>query len=328
MANQKHLEELQKRCKNWNQWRARRRKTMPNLRFARLSGLNLPEIDFSGADLYGADLSRANLDSANLHGANLTEVNLTSANLRFANLSHANLSGANLRGANFGHATVGWTIFSDVDLSQVKLLDKVTHFGPSSIGVETLYRSGGDIPGDFLRGCGLPDNFIAHIPTYINAQSAIQFYSCFISYNKRDEKFANLLHSRLRDEGVRVWKAPEDMKPGGKLKEQIDQAIRDHDKLLLVLSEHSFESEWVKTEILKAREAECEMDRRKLFPVRLVDMKTLKEWKWFDDDSGQDLAKEIREFFIPDFSSWRNPDFFEKGFKQLLDALRQSQEQG
>jgi MTH538 TIR-like domain (DUF1863) len=41
-----------------------------------------------------------------------------------------------------------------------------------------------------------------------------------------------------------------------KLHEQIDEAIRLHDKLLLILSEHSMNSEWVKTEIFNARERE------------------------------------------------------------------------
>ena len=323
MANQRHLDELKKGSENWNRWRARHRKTGPNLRFAHLSSFNLPDVDLSGADLYGANLSRINLDSANLHGANLTEANLTDANLRFANLSHANLGGANLSGANFSEVTIGWTIFSDVDLSQVKNLRTVTHYGPSSIGVETLYLSRGDIPEAFLRGCGLPDNFIACIPTYFNTQSAIQFYSCFISYSQKDEEFANRLYLRLRDAGIQVWFAPENMSLGGKLKEQIEEAIRVHDKLLLVLSKHSLDSEWVKTEIRKARQAELKTGRRKLFPIRLVDWKTLLGWEWIDTDSGQDLAVEVREYYIPDFSSWTDQDSFERVFDLLLKALSQ-----
>ena len=38
------------------------------------------------------------------------------------------------------------------------------------------------------------------------------------------------------------------MKGGEKLYDQIDSAIRLHDKLLLVLSEQSLQSEWVLTE--------------------------------------------------------------------------------
>ena len=66
---------------------------------------------------------------------------------------------------------------------------------------------------------------------------AIEFYSCFISYSHRDEDFCKRLHSRMRDEHLRVWFAPEDIKSGQKIHEQVDQAIRVHDKLLVVLSE-------------------------------------------------------------------------------------------
>ena len=49
---------------------------------------------------------------------------------------------------------------------------------------------------------------------------------------------------------------PEDIQGGKKPHEQIDEAIRLYDKLLLVLSPESMNSEWVKTEIRKARKAE------------------------------------------------------------------------
>jgi hypothetical protein len=52
---------------------------------------------------------------------------------------------------------------------------------------------------------------------------------------------------------VRCWFAPHDVQGGKKLHEQIDQAIRIYDKLLLILSEDSMNSEWVKTEIANAR---------------------------------------------------------------------------
>ena len=52
-----------------------------------------------------------------------------------------------------------------------------------------------------------------------------------------------------------------------------------------VLSEASLQSEWVMTELRKARQAERQCGQRKLFPVRLVDMETLRDWECFDADS-------------------------------------------
>jgi len=61
-------------------------------------------------------------------------------------LRGANLSEANLRGANLGMVRIGWTIFGANDLSTVEGLDTVTHLGPSTIGIDTIYKSKGNIP--------------------------------------------------------------------------------------------------------------------------------------------------------------------------------------
>jgi TIR domain len=213
-------------------------------------------------------------------------------------------------------------MFADNDLSEVKGLETVDHGGPSSIGIDTLYKSVGKIPEAFLRGCGVPDDFITYFPSLIGVQQAIQFYSCFISYSTRDEQFARRLYSRMRDEKLRVWFAPEDIKGGEKLYDQIERAIQLHDRLLLVLSESSRQSEWVITEIQRAREAEMKENRRKLFPISIVGFDQVKAWKRFDADSGKDLAREVREYFIPDFSNWKDHDAFEQAFARLLRDLR------
>ncbi len=58
------------------------------------------------------------------------------------------------------------------------------------------------------------------------------------------------------------------------------------------------------------------------FPIRLVDFEALKEWKLFDADTGIDSAREIREYFIPDFSNWKNHDSYKKAFERLLRNLK------
>ena len=74
------------------------------------------------------------------------------------------------------------------------------------------------------------------------------------------------------------------------------------------------------TELRKARKAERQSGQRKLFPVRLVE--TLRDWECFDAASGKDLAVELREYFIPDFSHWKEHDPFETAFARLLKVLR------
>ena len=121
---------------------------------------------------------------------------------------------------------------------------------------------------------------------------------------------------------MRCWFAPKDVKGGQKLHEQIDLAIRLHDKLLLILSEESMRSEWVKTEIYRARQNGIKQKRRKLFPISLVDFSVIREWTAFDADVGKDMAREVREYFIPDFSNWKDHDSYQKAFDRLLRDLK------
>jgi uncharacterized protein YjbI with pentapeptide repeats len=322
MANPEHLEILKQGVEAWNKWRNEHPNVLPNL-----SEVYVGETDLGGAHFSSTDLRAANLESADFGGADLASADLSyaflnGANFRRSYILETNFNGASLNGADFTNANLGGTTFANNDLSEVKGLETAVHRYPSSIGVDTLYKSGGKIPEAFLRGCGVPDDFIIFIPSHFGIQQAIQFYSCFISYSTRDEEFARRLYSRMRDEKLRVWFAPEDVKGGQKLYEQIESAIQVHDRLLIVLSERSLQSKWMMTEIRRARKVELREGRRKLFPIRLVDYETLLAWECFDADTGEDLASEVRQYFIPDFSNWKEHDAFERAFGRLLRDLR------
>jgi hypothetical protein len=154
------------------------------------------------------------------------------------------------------------------------------------------------------------------------------FNSCMISYSHKDEEFVKRLTSRLDKSGVNVWNAGEDIQGGRKLHEQIYEAILAHDKLLIVLSTESMKSQWVMSELRRARKEERETSKRKLFPIRLVDFDTIRRWECFDADTGKDLAIEVREYFIPDFSNWHNKVAFDKAIKGLLEDLRAASKSG
>ena len=274
MANQEHLDILAKGVETWNAWRKIDHDAHPNLRGAALSLAKLSGVDLSDADLLAATLSGASLEGADLEGAKLVDANLSRANLSQAslrsadlgratladadlsgsNLRRANLSEANLRGADLDRARVALTVFTSIDLGTAKGLDTVRHMGPSSIGIDTIYRSGGKIPESFLRGAGVPETFIRYIDSLTGA--AFEFFSCFISYSTKDQAFAERLHADLQAKGVRCWFAPHSIQGGRKIHEQIEEAIKAYDKLLLILSDASMSSEWVSTEISKARKRE------------------------------------------------------------------------
>jgi hypothetical protein len=77
-----------------------------------------------------------------------------------------------------------------------------------------------------------------------------------------------------------------------------------------------------------ARRAEVREKQRKLFPIRLVNFETIRDWERFDADSGKDLGVEIREYFIPDFSNWKEHDSFEAAFQRLLKDLKAEESTG
>lgn len=302
-----------------------------NFSFGDLAGTSFKGADLRGATFHGSSVKDADFSNANLESADLSDCHLENASFIYARLKKANLRNAKLMGVVFRRtdlsgvmlhgAICGETIFSDVDLSSADGLDEIVHSMASTIGIDVIFRTR-LLPEEFLVGCGITDALIKNIPAIVASEEPIQFYSCFISYSHKDEEFAKRLFSRLRDEKLRVWYAPEDMKLGQKIHEQIESAIRVHDKLLLVLSEASMNSEWVKTEIAHARQREVKEGKRVLFPISLVPFDAIRGWKAFDADTGKDMAREIREYLIGDFSDWKDHDSFEKGFERLLKDLR------
>jgi TIR domain len=68
--------------------------------------------------------------------------------------------------------------------------------------------------------------------------------------------FARRLYNDLQGNNVRCWFAPEHMKIGSKIRESIDTSLRLYDRLLIVLSEHSVESQWVEHEVETALDKE------------------------------------------------------------------------
>jgi TIR domain len=130
------------------------------------------------------------------------------------------------------------------------------------------------------------------------------------------------LHSAFEREGTRVWFAPENMKGGKKIYEQIESTIQSFDRLLLVLSPASMRSNWVATEVAHARQRESREQRQILFPIGLVDFDEIKRWQAFDADTGKDVGREVREYYIPDFSGWQDPVQFGEAVARLLRDLR------
>lgn len=323
-----------------------------NFRRTNLRGANLKGSDLTGASMHGADLrssilANARLDQCDLTrarlskaivvgtsfiGAGLEQANLSMTIFRYCDLSRANLFLANLTdshlhacnvdGTNFELAYFGKTCFTRMyEFDRAVALQLAHHTTESMIDFATLYGSRA-LPESFQRGLGLPEDLISYLRSILS--DPVQFFSIFISYSHLDEDFAQRVHNDLQASGVRCWYAAHDVKPGLKLYEQIDQAIRSHEKLLLILSPNSINSEWVRSEIAKARRREVQEGGRVLFPVLLgMTFEQLMQWECFDADIGKDSAREIREFYIPDFTGWESDNGkYRAQFSRLLDGLR------
>lgn len=309
--------------------------TGANLRGAKLHRVDFSKADFSRADLRWADLHLSNLSGAKLREANLCEADLRRVNFTTADLSRADFGNVNLNGAVFREATVGYSHFANVDLSEVKGLETVTHIGPSTIGGDTLFQSKGNIPEEFLHGCGLqpweilaaglyapaitPD-LVAEIQNAVY-QERTKGYSLggiFISYSHQDSEFVGSLYDLLKAEGANVWLDHHDL-VAGPMQEQLSQIIRDNDVVLIVLSESSLESDWVANELDMARSKEKELNRNVLCPVALDDA-----WKARVADlnaNDRHLWRTLTTKNVLDFSGWQI-DGFEEPFRKLLDGIK------
>ncbi len=258
-----------------------------DLRNANLAGINLDRATLSEANLSGADLTNANLDRANLDRTNLTGANLTGASFNGANLSRTNLSEAILNEADFYEAAlndvvtadtqfnnciIGYTVFQNCAMDNALGLDSVRHDAPSTIGLDTLLRSRGVLPRSFMLGSGIPVA-VADIQDSV-ADAPVTTLEAHISCATADVEFARQLESNLRAQGVRSWVFAEGFR-GNPLvdrratsgEEEIERWVRHYDRLIVVCSAASLDSETVRNDITAAQEAENSSDQWTMFLV-------------------------------------------------------------
>ena len=313
-----------------------------NLEKARLTLANLSRATLIGTSIHRANLKETRLTHAIIMNADLRDVDLSSAYLHKTLLASSDLTGAYLYNAHFSEVYLNNSKFTYVSLSDTTLaasdlslatdLEKTYHHGPSTIGLDTIHKSKGKIPETFLRGCGLSDadieyaklstadltseqtNKILYRMFELRETQAIQLSPLFISYSHADSTFVDKLETQLNNKGIRFWRDVHDMK-SGRMETQVDRAIRQNPTVLLILSEHSLQSDWVEHEVRTARGLEKEMGRDVLCPVALDD-------SWKNGPWPRRVMEQVMEYNILDFSAWEDDSKFGNTFSKLIDGLQ------
>lgn len=294
-----------------------------DLRQSKMPNAFIKQSDLRGAKLCGMDGTQIKLVESDLRGSVLVDANLSGALLLGSDvggtdLTKTNFSGALIGGSSFENARMNRTIFADVSFEYISGLDSVYHDGPSSIGVDTLYRAKGTIPKVFLRGCGVPENLIDKLPSLIEGG---YFHRCFISYSHSEKLFAEKLYQILQNAGVRCWFDEKDMRIGDDMYESVHLNIGKRDKFLLCSSKAALNSWWVDSELNSAFHDEQTLSKelgesvRKVIPLDL-DGYLLGDYqgKW---------KSQLTSRLVGNFTGWEHDNnIFEREIEKVILALR------
>lgn len=124
----------------------------------------------------------------------------------------------------------------------------------------------------------------------------------FISHSTKDKPFVRKLAADLVANGVKVWLDEQRILVGDSVPEKIAQGLAESDFFLIVVSQNSAESAWVKKELSSALVHEIERRKVTVLPIKLDDAK---------------MPDSIHEKLYADFTH-----SYEDGLEKLLRSIR------
>jgi uncharacterized protein YjbI with pentapeptide repeats len=319
---------------------------------ADLSERDLSNIDFSGSDLNRVDFSGSRLDTTDITGtftdhSKLADCNARRTKWRGSKLYHvvaprsdfsfAEFNGTHIQrcdfrgskfykamicaefdevevsGANFENSYVVASSFFNTDLSAAAHLNLASFHSRCRIHYQTIQRSS-NVPSRLLEACGVAHFHIPHIDAI--SRNAAKLPSCFISYSAMDDKFIERFRNELANKGVRSWFAPRDLPFGAPTRDVIETQIDSNDRLIVVLSRHSLQSQWVEFEVETALEIERKNGTNIIIPVCIDDavFKTKVSW----------ARHIVRTRNIARYENWRSADssFIDEFVRRIAKRTR------
>src|SRR5260370_6796424 len=100
--------------------------------------------------------------------------------------------------------------------------------------------------------------------------------SVFISHTSKDDPVVKKIQQALHGLGIHAWVDSQELAGGDKLTPEVQQAIKDHEHFIEVLSPNTINSTWVKQEIEFALGL-----KKKVIPVMLPGIEPSALALWF-----------------------------------------------
>ncbi len=256
--------------------------------------------------------SNADFSNAEFNGGKIDHCYFQNAKFIKAFIA-AEFDEVDLTAADFKQSHIFSSSFFNMDVSAAKNLNSASFHGDCRIDYQTIKLSN-RVPTSLLEACGVAH---FHIPLIdaISKNSA-KLPSCFISYSVKDHIFIERFRSELADHGIRNWFAPRDLPFGASTRDYIETQIKSHDRLIVVLSKSSLQSQWVQFEVETALEVERKHNAGIIIPVCIDDhvFKTKVSW----------ARHIVRTRNIANYQNWKRADsgFIQEFIRRIMKRSR------
>lgn len=286
-------------------------------------------ISFVSSSLRGGRLAECTMDRSDFFRTSLARSHIDRCSLRWSCFLHADLSDCVTSQINVGGSLFGGTLLSANTLfgpdfrdcvvalphrisgAELKQLHAMAYAAStlakappdalaSRLGLESstgMFRAiCASIPGivNFLERGGISSDSLVPLRFAMNEWVPQPRGSVFLSYATEDQDFAGELAGVLTAAGLDVWFAPRSMRGGQKLYDQLVLEVDERDHVVFVASPASMASGWVQTELRRALASGTGSASRRVIPVLRCTESEWRSWRLIDENSGRDLAAELR----------------------------------